>query len=156
MKAWFNTLTQREQLSLLVLAGALALYCLWMLLLAPLDRARDDLARQNVAIGQSLHRVDEMVSQILVLRDSGTGPQRRNLTSVINRSTAALNLQVARLQPNSRGEVQVRLEGAVFDDLVAWLHQMEYRDRLLVREVSIAPGSAPGFANATVRLAQAE
>ena len=98
-----------------------------------------------------------MVSQILALRDSGAGgKQRRNLTSLINRSTAAANLQVSRLQPNSRGEIQVRMEGAAFDDLMAWLYQVEHRDKLLVREVSITQAGAAGRVNATIQLALAE
>lgn len=157
MKSWFAGLTQREQLSLVVMGLALALYLLYMLLVAPLGQARDRLAVQNEAVAESLQRVDVMVSQILALRDSGAGgKQRRNLTSLINRSTAAANLQVSRLQPNSRGEIQVRMEGAAFDDLMAWLYQVEHRDKLLVREVSITQAGAAGRVNATIQLALAE
>ena len=66
-----------------------------------------------------------------------------------------MNLPVSRLQPNSRREIQVRLESAAFDDLIAWLHQMEYGERLLVREVSITQAGSAGRVNATVRIAQA-
>lgn len=156
MKDWFAELSQREQLSLLLMAAAITLYLVYMLAVSPLTEARDKLEVQNQGVAESLQRVDIMVSQILELRDSGTGsPQRRNLTTLINRSTAALDLQVARLQPNSRGEIQVRLEGAAFDDVLSWLHQMEYRESLLVREVSVTQGGSPGRINATVRLAQA-
>ena len=157
MRNWFAGLTQREQLSLMVMCLALGLYLLYVLLVAPLGQARDQLAAQNKGVAESLQRVDVMVSQIMALRDSGaSGKQRRNLTSLINRSTAAAKLQVSRLQPNSRGEIQVRMEGAAFDDLMAWLYQVEHRDNLLVREVSITQAGAAGVVNATVRLAQAE
>jgi len=66
-----------------------------------------------------------------------------------------LRLQVSRLQPNSRGEIQVRLENAAFDDLLQWLHQMEYREGLLVREVSVTQTGAVGRVNATVLIGQA-
>lgn len=156
MKNWFAGLTQREQLSLLILGLAVALYLVYAILVSPLDTARDDMERQNQGVTESLQRVDVMVSQIMQLRDSGAGASRqRNLTTLINRSTGALNLQVSRLQPNSRGEVQVRLEAAAFDDLLSWLHQMEYRESLLVKEVSITQGGSTGRVNATVRLAQA-
>jgi len=155
MKQWFAGLTQREQLSLLIMALALGLYLLFMILVAPLDRARDSLAEQNHGVTQSLQRVDMLVSQILQLRVNGERPNaRRNLAGLINRSTSALGLQVSRLQPNSRGEIQVRLENAAFDDIVTWLYQMEYRDGLLVREASIMQTGNPGRVNATVRLAQ--
>jgi len=156
MKNWFSGLTQREQLSLLIMGLAVALYLVYAILVSPLGTARDDMARQNQGVTESLQRVDVMVSQIMQLRDSGAGSSRqRNLTTLINRSTATLNLQVQRLQPNSRGEVQVRLEAAAFDDLLSWLHQMEYRESLLVKEVSITQGGSTGRVNATVRLAQA-
>ena len=156
MKAWFSQLEQREQLSLLVLGFALGLYVVYMLVWSPLDRQRDQLALQNQAVASSLQRVDTMVSEITQLRGSGgRTSQRRNLTSLINQSTARLELQVNRLQPNSRGEIQVRLEGAAFDNLLLWLHEMEYRESLLVREVSITQSGTVGRVNATVRIAQA-
>ncbi len=156
MKAWFDGLTQREQLSLLVLGLALSLYLVYMVLVAPLGSARDNLAQQNRGVAESLQRVDVMVSQILALRESGgSAAGNRNLTTLVNRSTASLGLQVARLQPNNRGEIQVRFEGAAFDDLLSWLHQMEMRESLLVRELSVTQGGTPGRVNATIRLAQA-
>lgn len=156
MKAWFAQLNQREQLSLMILGAALLAYLVYMLLWSPLDRRRDQLAQQNRGVAESLQRVDAMVSEVIMLRDSDARPgQRRNLTSLINQSTARRQLQVSRLQPNSRGEIQVRLESAVFDAVLAWLHELEYREGLLVREVSITQSGASGRVNATVRIAQA-
>jgi type II secretory pathway component PulM len=99
-----------------------------------------------------------MVSEVMQLRDSdgrGGAGTRRNLTSLINQSTARQQLQVTRLQPNSRGEIQVRLEAAAFDDLLLWLYEMEHAQALLVREVSITQAGSAGRVNATVRIAQA-
>lgn len=156
MKQWFAGLTQREQLSVLVMALLVGLYLVFVLLVAPLGDARDRMALQNRGVAESLQRVDLMVSQIQRLRESGNDRgARRNLTSLINRSTSSFNLEVDRLQPNSRGEVQVRLENAVFDDLVGWLHQVEYREGVLVREASITQAGTAGRVNVTVRLAQA-
>ncbi|RLQ23772.1 type II secretion system protein M [Seongchinamella sediminis] len=156
MKQWYAALTQREQLSLLVMGLALALYLVFVLLLAPLADARDRMAQQNRGVAETLQRVDSLVSQILHLRKSGSDSgARRNLTSLINRSTGEFGLQVNRLQPNSRGEVQVRLENASFDELIAWLHQMEYSEGLLVSEASITRAGSVGRVNVTVRLAQA-
>ena len=156
MRSWFLQLNQREQVSLLVLGLAMGLYLLYMLVWSPLESARDSLAQQNAGVATSLQRVDAMVSEITRLRESGARPgARRNLTSLINQSTSALALPVSRLQPNSRGEIQVRLENAAFDDLLTWLYQMEYREGLLVREVSVTQAGSVGRVNATVRIAQA-
>ena len=156
MKVWFAQLNSREQMSLLALGAALALYLLYMLVWSPLDSQRDSLVAQNSTIAGTLQRVDAMVSEVLHLRDSGVQVgARRNLTTLINQSTSRLQLQVSRLQPNSRGEIQVRLENAAFDDVLQWLHEMEYKEGLLVREVSVTQTGTVGRVNATVRIAQA-
>ena len=156
MKSWFLQLQQREQISLLILSLALGLYLLYRVIWSPLDTLRDDLQVQNRGVADSLQRVDAMVSEVMHLRASGaqTGG-RRNLTSLINQSTSRLQLQVTRLQPNSRGDIQVRLESAVFDQVLRWLYEVEYREGLLVREVSITQAGTVGRVNATVRIAQA-
>jgi general secretion pathway protein M len=156
MKEWFSQLNQREQMSLLLLCLAMTLYLLYMLVWSPLDSRREELLVQNTAVAESLARVDAMVSELLQLRSSGTRPAgNRNLMSVINESTSRLQLPVNRLQPNSRGEIQVRLEDAAFDDVLQWLHQMEFREGLLVRELSVTQTGNVGRVNVTVRIAQA-
>ncbi len=156
MKEWFARFDQREQLSLLALGLALALYLLYMLLWSPLAERRDAMEEQNERVAASLQRVDAMVSEIRQLRQSGGGSARprRNLTSLVNRTTAEAGLQVSRLQPNSRGEIQVRLEGVAFDELLGWLHLVEFEHGLLVREVAVAQSGNDGRVNATVRVAQ--
>ena len=157
MKEWFAQLNQREQMSLLALGLAVALYLLYIFVWSPLDARRDQLALQNTAIAESQGRVDAMVSQVLQLRQGGAqAGAKRNLTALINDSTSRLQLPVMRLQPNSRGEIQVRIENASFDVLLQWLHEMEYGEGLLVREVSITQANSAGRVNITVRVAEAE
>ena len=156
MKEWFSQLNQREQLSLLLLGLALLLYLLYILVLSPLESQREQLIAQNSAVTQSQGRVDAMVSQLLQLREGGAkAGAKRNLTSVINQSTSRLQLPVMRLQPNSRGEIQVRIENASFNDVLKWLNEMEYTESLLVREVSVTPAASAGRVNITVRIAEA-
>ena len=133
----------------------MGIYLLYMLIWSPLASARDDMLVRNKGVAASLTRVDALVSEVRLLRQSGAGnTSKRNLTSLINQSTSRMNLQVSRLQPNSRGELQVRLENASFDDILAWLYQMEYSQGLLVREVSLTQSGSAGRVNASIRLAQ--
>ena len=156
MKEWFSQLNQREQLSLLLLSLALLVYLLYILVLSPLESEREQLIAQNSAVIESQGRVDAMVSQLLQLREGGAkAGAKRNLTSVINQSTSRLQLPVMRLQPNSRGEIQVRIENASFSDVLKWLNEMEYTESLLVREVSVTPAASAGRINITVRIAEA-
>jgi len=152
---WLANLDQREQLSLVLLAAALAVYLLFVAVWSPLAESREQMSLRNQGVAASLQRVDALVSEVLLLRKGGAGKRaKRNLTSLINQSTNRMNLQISRLQPNSRGELQVRLENASFDDVLAWLYEMEYGQGLLVREVSLTRSGATGRVNASVRLAQ--
>jgi len=156
MKEWFAQLNQREQMSLLTLSLAVIVYLFYLFVWSPLDSGRDELALQNNAMAESQVRVDAMVSELIQIRESGVQTSaRRNLTSVINESTSRLQLPVIRLQPNSRGEIQVRLENAVFDDVLKWLYQMEYTEHMLVREVSLTQSNTAGLVNVTARIAEA-
>ena len=156
MKEWFSSLAQREQMSLLALCIALLFYCVYLFVWSPLDNKREQLRLQNDAIAQSRARVDAMASQLLQLRESGAQVSARgNLTTIINQSTSRYKLPVIRLQPNSRGEIQVRLENAAFDNVLQWLHAIEYGNGLLVREVSVTRTGTVGLVNVTVRIAEA-
>jgi type II secretory pathway component PulM len=62
---------------------------------------------------------------------------------------------VRRLQPNSRGEVQVRFESVDYDNLVRWLHRIEVVEGLVVVDASIAQAGRSGGVNATLRIAEA-
>jgi type II secretory pathway component PulM len=155
LKEWFAGLNEREQLSLVALGFALGLYFLYMLAWAPLAEHRNRLTVQNQSTAESLQRVDAMVSEITRLRAGGVASTaQRNLTALVNQSTNRYSLQVSRLQPNSRGDIQVRLENAVFDDLVAWLDEIENREGLLVTEVAITRTGSSGRVNASIRIAQ--
>ena len=155
MKDWFASFNQREQLSLVLLLAAMICYLLYFVVWAPLVQKQFDMSDRNVSAAGTLQRVDSMASEILRLRDTGGAVnKKRNLTSLINRSTAALSLPVTRLQPNSRGEIQVRLENAAFDDMLKWLHEMEYVHGLLILEASFTQSSTAGRVNASIRIAQ--
>ncbi len=155
MQTWFARLKRREQLSLLVLALVVGCYLLWILLWSPLVSMRDRMHEQNSATAAALVRVDTLVAELLQARNaSGPGGQRSNLTAVVNQSTARFGLAVNRLQPGSRGDLQVRLENARFADLVAWLHQLELVEGLLLEEVAITQAGSVGFVNATIRVGQ--
>ena len=155
MNKWLLRFNTREQLSLLVMSAAVALYVLFAWVWTPLDSARDDMALRNQSTVELLQRVDAMVSEVRALKAAGGGNTRqRNLTSLINQTTRSHNLSVTRLQPNSRGDIQVRMEGAPFDDVMTWLHVIELRERLVIQELSLTKAGGSGLINLTVRLSQ--
>ncbi len=156
MKSWFLRFTLREQLMLLAMAVAVLGYIVVALVLLPMERQRDEHAARNVAAGQVLGRVDAMVTELEALRDNSSraaSGRNRNLTALLNRSAANLGLQISRLQPNSRGAVQVRFETAALEPLLRWIHRLETADGLVVEELSMSQTSAAGYVSASLRVA---
>jgi general secretion pathway protein M len=154
LKEWFQQLSQREQLYLLVGMFALLVYALLMGVWQPVENRRLDMAEQNARVAESLVRVRTMASEIQQLRAGGAGASKRNLNQLINTSTAGLQLRPSRIQPNSRGDTQVRFEDVDFARLLRWLHQLEYTEEVPILEVSITQGERSGVVNASVRLGQ--
>ncbi len=155
MKTWFNTLTRREQLYLLIMAMAVSLWLVYQLALAPAAAQREQMAINNRAAAELLARVDAKVTQLLTLRAQSEQGGDTSLTSAISRSSELAGLPVRRLQPNSRGEVQVRFESVDYDALVRWLHRIEVVEGLVVMDASISQAGRSGGVNATLRIAKA-
>lgn len=153
MREWFAGLTQREQVAVLALSVALVFWLLYQLALAPVAEQRRQLRDGNAAAATLLGRVDQKVAELMNLRNSG-GSVTVNLTASINQSTQAVGLAVTRMQPNSRGEVQVRFEEVDYDRLVQWIHRAELTDGLVIVDASIGQAGRSGGVNATVRVAE--
>ena len=153
MKKWFLTRPQNEQISLAILAGALFVYGLWMGFLSPLQNARDEALTQNVRAAEVKQQVNAMVTEIQRLRGTGATQVKANLLTLVNQVSQSQGLPISRIQPSSNGELQVRFESVLFNDVVAFLHQLETVEGVIVREVALTQTTA-GVVSATIRLAQ--
>ncbi|MGB1174198.1 MAG: type II secretion system protein GspM [Luminiphilus sp.] len=152
MKEWFNSQSPRDQVALLLLAGSLAVFGLFQFVLAPASEARSQMALNNQLASAQLSRVETKVNRLLSLRESGDGKQSQNLSSTLSAAAQNAGLTVKWLQPNSRGEVQVRFEGVDFDALLQWLQTVEGNEGLRVVDASVSDAGRSGGVNATLRV----
>lgn len=152
VRQWFESLSVRDQIALMILGAAVGLWAFVFLIFIELDGRRERLVDGNQALAQKLHRVDLKVEQLAVLREGG-GDGQVNLTRTLSQASETHGLTVKRLQPNSRGEVQLRFEGVAFDGLLQFLEQIEGSAGLVVKEASISSAGRSGGVNATLRIA---
>ena len=152
MREWFETLSTRDQIALMVLVGALGLWLFVKVIFIELDGRRAQLSQNNQALAEQLVRVDLKVERLTTLR-AGGGEQNLNLTQTLSQASEANGLAVKRLQPNSRGEVQIRFEGVAFDNLLRFLEQIEAVSGLSVLDASVSSAGQNGGINATLRIA---
>ena len=138
-------------MAIMILAAVLSVWVFIQVIFVELDGRRQRLTAGNEALASTLSRIDLKVEQLAALRADGGGVQV-NLTRTLSQLSETLGLPVKRLQPNSRGEVQIRFEGIAFDGLLQFLEQIEGSSGLVVVDGSISSAGNNGGVNATLRV----
>ena len=151
IRQWFQSLVVRDQIALMILAAVVGSWVFVQVIFVELDGRRQRLTAGNEALALTLSRIDLKVEQLAALRADGGGVQV-NLTRTLSQLSETLGLPVKRLQPNSRGEVQIRFEGIAFDGLLQFLEQIEGSSGLVVIDGSISSAGNSGGVNATLRV----
>ena len=141
-------------MALMILAAVLGVWVFIQVIFVELDGRRQRLTAGNEALASTLSRIDLKVEQLAALRADGGGVQV-NLTRTLSQLSETLGLPVKRLQPNSRGEVQIRFEGIAFDGLLQFLERVEGSSGLIVVDGSISSAGNNGGVNATLRVSGA-
>lgn len=151
-----NKYNRREQMMILGCAVVLVLYLVWLLLLTPIQKKRDQLYQANTSSTQTLGRVQITVAQIQQLRSQGSANANENINGLIDSSLRANGLQMTGLQPGSNGEVRVRLDRAAYQPLMQWLYEMEYKQGITVTDLALASTNDPGQVTVNLRLQKAQ
>lgn len=151
-----NKYNRREQMLILGCAVVLVLYLIWLVVLTPIQKKRDQLHQANTATTQTLGRVQILAAQIEQLRSQGSANANENINGLIDSSLRANGLQMSGLQPGANGEVRVRLDRAAYQPLMQWLYEMEYKQGILVTDLSLAATNDPGQVTVNLRLQKAQ
>ena len=115
------------------------------------------LEQKNEVASRSLNVVEALSKeyQSLKKKSGSEAPGgKQNLTRLIDTTVKNNTLTMTRFQPSSSGEVQVRFENAVFDNILSGLHELEVGNGIVIRDLSVTNGSAIGLVNVSVRLRQ--
>lgn len=157
LRNWLDQLEARERL-LVLLAGALLIVAVVVLggLRPLLDRA--DRNAQRVSDQEQLLGEIEQVAARL-------GPQRGeaanaaagdSLVLLVDRSTRARNLggYLKRNQPDGDTAIRLRFERAPFDDLMAWLSELQNQHNVGVVSANIDASNENGRVNCNLVLSR--
>lgn len=151
-----NKYNRREQTMILACAVVLVLYLVWLLLLTPIQKKRDQLYQANTSSTQTLGRVQILAAQIQQLRAQGNASTNENINGLIDSTLRNNGLQMSLLQPGANGEVRVRLDKAAYQPLMQWLYEMEYKQGINVTDLSLASTNDPGQVTVNLRLQKAQ
>lgn len=156
MQQWFNNLARKEQLLLLFCGALLVVYILFILILKPMSSSAEQLQLQNQQAAVTLTKVQKLAGEYKALSkiNKPVTAKSQNLTRLIDSSVKKNQLVMGRFQPSSSGDVQVRFENAAFTSILGWLNELENDHGVMIKDLSVSPGSSSGLVNVSVRLRQ--
>ena len=158
VRAWYDSLAERERRLVLIAGGFVAIALLWLLLVLPLHTITAKRAARVEKKTADLVWMRSMAPQVAAARSSGAAASsNESLVVLIDRTArqAGLGSSLRDQSPNGQHSLRLRLESASFDSLVAWLALLQQQHGVAVETANVDVGSAPGLVNASVTVGQA-
>ena len=155
MKEFLDKLSERDRMLLAVAVSAVivaGMILAWHSFSGRIDRLQDIVADQHM----TLDYMKQSAREVQSLR--GQAPQRssggQSLMALMDKTArqAGLSGAVKRIEPEGQNKVRVRLEGAVFDDLMRWLEALGGGYGIQVESVTIDRQDTIGMVNARLTL----
>ena len=145
MKAWFESLEERERLFVVAAAIVLAIALFYLAIWMPLDRGQRNLAT-------SIETWRDSLAELRVLKPAigKTGPNRnapadvsQSLVVIVDNTLRERGLynSLQRSQPTTTSGIRVEFENVAFDDLVLWLGDLSSSYGLQVQSGSFSAAS---------------
>lgn len=157
MKAWWDSISNRERA--LIASGAvltllLALYLLiWEPFQANHRRLRQTVAEQRADLAWMRQAAEE------IKRLGGAGAARpvadnRSLLTLVDQTARATGLGAAlkRVAPQGDDKLSAQLDGAEFDKLIPWLSALERDQAIAIISLNVDRTDAPALVNARIVL----
>ncbi|MDR7121701.1 type II secretion system protein M [Rheinheimera soli] len=138
LQRWWQSLQKREQQLVLGAGVTLALAAFYWLLWAPLHLNYQSQQVQLQQVSQQLLQVSNFPVVSTQTKVQGS------LTDIISSSARTHKIQVSRMQPQN-DQMQVMLNDISFDQLLTWLHALQYQHNVSIVQLDLAVADAPGM-----------
>ena len=144
----------RERAILALALAIIVLSILYLILIEPALKARDQLSRQVPQLRQQVAQMQSLAKEAANL----PAPSAPQTPSPLSQESVAASLASHGLKPQnlnvSADTVRLQLSNASFSSLMSWLGTARSTAMLEVAEANIVAQSQPGTVNATLTLRQ--
>lgn len=151
-RTWLNNASAREQLTLGLGGMVLIIWLLLVVILDPLNQSLQDQQDRNQAGRESLERVRDMAARWVHRPQESGQAAGQSIVELVDRSLRRHNIRMSGMQPSGTSDVRLRIDQVGFDNLLAWLYEMEVVENVQIRDLSVAAASDPGTVVVNVRL----
>ncbi len=158
MKEWWLTKTPREQMALMLAAGAMFLFLLYLFAWQPFSDAVEQKRSRVKSQQLTLSWMQQQLPEIKALRGSGNNSNQRGsneaLLTLVDRTAKQRQLrqQIQRIKPQGDKTVQLWVEQASFDALLIWLGELTQQHGVQIDTLNIDRQELPGVINAKLVL----
>ena len=155
VRAWLAGLSARERNLVYLAAALLAAALVYLLLVMPLNGMHRRLESRVERKSGDLAWMRQVAPQVTAAAAAGTAPaSTESLVVLVDRSAraAGLGAAVRDQSPSGSRGLRLRLEGAPFDVLVAWLASLREQYGVEVESASVDSTPTPGLVNASITL----
>lgn len=156
IRQWLDGLAARERNLVYVAAALLVLAILYFAVVLPVtSAARHREARIAQKTGD-LAWMQQVAPQVMAAAAAGNGTaSNESLVVLVDRTAreSGIGGSIRDQSPAGQNGLQMRLEAAPFDALVAWLASLQQQHGVRVDAALIGAASGPGLVNASLTLA---
>jgi general secretion pathway protein M len=150
----FDSLNERER-RIVVIGGVCAVLLLVFGVIVPLDRAVVHEHARIAAKQADLVWMRGVAPELVAAGPAANAPSsQQSMLVVVDRAArdAGLGAALTSSEPSGAGGLQVRLEKAPFDAIIAWLARLSEQDGIRVESATMDNSGQPGVVNAGVVL----
>lgn len=160
MKAWFLALSERERYLLIIAITVILGSMLWFYAWTPLVKYKASLDRDLVAAVDNATYLQQAKIQLAVNQAEAANKQPIDTTTSVQIAVAPVlqKYQLDKPEILSRSEakgkdgVNLRLDNAPFDQVIAFLAELEMQYAIYATSIGLIPGAAPGLAGMQLTL----
>lgn len=141
----YRSLNERERILVIAASIMLVVATFYFGLWAPMQQSLHSNKAAVKTQTELLTWVEQSANRAIQLKQSGGNKQqfRGSLPQAVNQTAARFKIAITRMQPQDT-EIQVWVDKAPFNDVLAWLQQMEQMG-LTIAEADLAEADEPGM-----------
>jgi len=156
IRQWLDGLAPRERNLDYVAAALIAIAIVYLAVVLPLTSAARHREARIAQKTSDLAWMRQVAPQVMAAAAAGAGTaSNESLVVLVDRTAreSGIGASIRDQSPAGQTGLQLRLEGAPFDVLMAWLASLQQQYGVRVDAAMIGAANAPGLVNASLTLA---
>ena len=159
VRQWLDGLAPRERNLVYVAAAFLGIAIVYFAIVLPVTSAARHREARIVQKTSDLAWMRQVAPQVMAAAAAGSGmASDESLVVLVDRTAreSGIGSSIRDQTPAGQNGLQLRLEGAPFDLLMAWLANLQQQHGVRVDGAIIGATNAPGLVNANLTLAHGQ